>query len=312
MIVLDPHTAYWIQQLLNAVRLASLYVPLAMAYALVQGITNKVFLSFGDFAIYATFAAIYAALTMQSSDVDPWIILVMSLMAGLACAAALGYFAAKQLFIPLRNKSGQALMIASIGMSIVLQELMRINSGGKDIWLPSLFDQPYFVLVSGTFPVQIGVGQIVALIVSLVSLGIVMVIAKFTRFGLFWQACAQNETLAKLTGVDTDFVLRLTCMMSAMLASVAGWIIITTSGGISFHDGIMLGFKALFASVIGGFGTIAGAIKGGVFLAVAETLWTSSFQADYRDVAVFVLIVIMLIFNPDGLHANYSRRESEI
>lgn len=97
-----------------------------------------------------------------------------------------------------------------------------------------------------------------------------------------------------------------------MLASVAGWIIITTSGGISFHDGIMLGFKALFASVIGGFGTIAGAIKGGVFLAVAETLWTSSFQADYRDVAVFVLIVIMLIFNPDGLHTNYSRRESEI
>ena len=96
-----------------------------------------------------------------------------------------------------------------------------------------------------------------------------------------------------------------------MLASVSGWIIVTTSGGVNFSIGIMLGFKALFASVIGGFGTIAGAIKGGLFLAFAETLWTSVFPTDYRDVAVFGGIVLILAIKPDGLHGSYNRRESE-
>ena len=308
---LDPEIAYWIQQLLNAITLASFYVPLAMAYALVQGITNKIFLSFGDIAMYATFAAIYAALAMLQFDVDPWLIALTSLLAGISCAGALGHVAAKQIFIPFKNRSSQAFMIGSIGVSIVLQETMRIQSGSKDIWLPPVFDEQSFALFSGSFPIQIGFMQVITIATSIVSVSLVLMIANFTKFGLFWHACAQNESLAKLTGVDTDKVLGWTCVASAMLASVSGWIIVTTSGGINFSIGILLGFKALFASVIGGFGTIEGAIKGGLFLAFAETLWTSVFPSDYRDVAVFGAIVVILTIHPDGLHNPYQRRESE-
>jgi branched-chain amino acid transport system permease protein len=309
--VLDPQTAYWVQQLLNAIILASFYVPLAMAYALVQGLTNRIFLSFGDFAMYATFAAIYSALAMVQSDIDPWVITFASLGVGMACAGALGYFSANHIFIPLRNRSSQAFMIGSIGISIGLQEAMRIQSGGKDVWLPPLFDLQGFALFSGGFPVQIGLMQVIPMAVSIASVGAILLLTSHTKFGLFWHACAQNEALAKLTGLDTDQVLRWTCVVSAMLASVSGWIIVTTSGGINFSIGILLGFKALFASVIGGFGTIGGAIKGGLFLAFAETLWTSVFPSDYRDVAVFAVIVVILIFHPDGLHSPYQRRESE-
>jgi branched-chain amino acid transport system permease protein len=304
-------TAYWFQQLLNAVTLASFYVPLAMAYALVQGITNKIFLSFGDFAMYATFASIYAALAMVQKDVGPWLIVFASLVTGMACAAALGHLSASAIFIPLRNRSSQAFMIGSIGISIMLQEMMRIQSSSRDVWLPPLFDSQSIPIIAGSFPVQIGVLQVMAMLVSVSAVAIVLFVMKHSRFGLYWHACAQNEFLSKLTGLDADQVLRWTCVASATLASVSGWIIVTTSGGVSFSIGIMLGFKALFAAVIGGFGTIAGAIKGGIFLAFAETLWTSVFPSDYRDVAVFGAIILILVIMPDGLHSSYNRRESE-
>jgi branched-chain amino acid transport system permease protein len=309
--LVNHEIAYWFQQVLNAVTLASFYVPLAMAYALVQGITNKIFLSFGDFAMYATFAAIYSAIALVQNDVDPLITVSLSLAVGVVCAAALGYLSAKQIFIPLRNRSGQAFMIGSVGVSIMLQEVMSIQSGGRDAWLTPLFDSQSIPLVAGSFPVQIGVLKVLALLVSILSVTFVLVVMKFTRFGLYWHACAQNEVLAKLTGIDSDLVLRWTFMASAALASVSGWIIVTTSGGVNFSIGIMLGFKALFAAVIGGFGTIAGAIKGGIFLAVAETLWTSVFPTDYRDVFVFGAIIVILVIHPDGLHSPYRRRESE-
>jgi branched-chain amino acid transport system permease protein len=303
--------SYWIQQLLNAITLASFYVPLAMAYALVQGITNKIFLSFGDFAMYATFATIYTAVSMAQNDFDPWLIAFLSLAVGMVCAAALGHLSASQIFIPLRNRSSQAFMIGSIGVSIMLQEAMRIQSSNRDVWLFPLFDNQSIPLIGGSFPVQVGLIQVLSIVVSIITIIFVLVVMKFTKFGLYWYACAQNEVLAKLTGLNTDQVLRWACVASATLASVSGWIIVTTSGGVNFSIGIMLGFKALFATLIGGFGTIAGAVKGGVFLAFAETLWTSVFPTDYRDVAVFGVIIVILVLKPDGLHSSYQRRESE-
>ena len=309
--LVSHEAAYWFQQVINASSLASFYVPLAMAYALVQGITNKIFLSFGDFTMYATFASIYTALIALDYEVHPYVILLLSLLVGMICAAALGHVSATQIFTPLKNRSSQAFMIGSVGISIMLQEVMRIQSQNRDVWLSPLTENQPFKLISGSFPVQIGTMQLIAILVSAFVVSLVLFVMKFTKLGLYWQACSQSEILAKLTGIDTEKVLCWTCVSSAVLGSVSGWIIITTSGGINFAIGIMLGFKALFASVIGGFGTIAGAIKGGLFLAVAETLWTSVFPSDYRDLAVFALIIVILLVQPDGLHSPFNRRESE-
>ena len=113
---------YWLQQFLNACTLASFYVPLAVAFALVQGITNKIFLSFGDFAMYAAFAAIYAGLAGLLSGNDTAVILAMSLALAVLSSSALGHFAATHVFAPLIGHTSQAFMIASIGVSIALQE----------------------------------------------------------------------------------------------------------------------------------------------------------------------------------------------
>ena len=302
---------YWLQQLLNAITLASFYTPLAVAYALVQGITNKIFLSFGDFAMYAAFAAIYAALAGQVAGYETTFVLLGCIITAVACSAALGRFAARQVFAPLISKSSQAFMIASVGISIVLQETMRIQSGNRDLWLPVFFDGENVKVYGGAFPVQIGFMQITAIVLAVAAISILVYVMNHTATGRFWMACSQSEKLARLCGVNTSSVLVWSCVGSAALASVSGWIVAVAYGGVTFSMGLMLGFKAMFASVIGGFGTLNGAIVGGVFLAFVETLWTAALPLAYRDVGVFGLIILILILKPEGILGSAIRRESE-
>jgi branched-chain amino acid transport system permease protein len=307
-----PHElGYWLQQLVNAVTLASFYTPLAVAYALVQGITNRIFLSFGDFAMYAAFAAIYAALAGQVAGYETAFVLLGCIVIAVACSSALGKFAATQVFAPLITRSSQAFMIASVGISIVLQETMRIQSGNRDLWLPVFFDGENVRIYEGAFPVQIGFMQITAILLSVTSIGVLVYVMHYTATGRFWMACSQSEKLARLCGVDTSSVLVWSCVGSAALASVSGWIVAVAYGGVTFSMGLMLGFKAMFASVIGGFGTLNGAIVGGVFLAFVETLWTATLPLAYRDVGVFGLIILILILKPEGILGSAIRRESE-
>jgi branched-chain amino acid transport system permease protein len=302
---------YWLQQFLNACTLASFYVPLAVAFALLQGLTNKIFLSFGDFAMYAAFAAIYAGLASLLAGFNTATILVISLVLAALSSAALGHFAATHVVAPLISHTAQIFMIGSIGVSIALQEIMRLQSGARDQWLMPLFDRAAFRIFDGSFPVQIGFMQLIAMVTASLAIGIVIYIMQFTALGRYWKACSQSELLAKLSGVNTLSVLRWSCVGSAALASVSGWIIAVSYGGVSFSMGLMLGFKAMFASVIGGFGTVGGAIAGGIFLAFVETLWTAAFPLAYRDVAVFGFIILILMLKPEGLYSSSARRESE-
>ena len=302
---------YWLQQFLNACTLASFYVPLAMAFALVQGLTNKIFLSFGDFAMYAAFAAIYAGLAGLLAGNNTAVILAISLALAVFSSSALGQFAATHVFAPLIGHTSQAFMIASIGVSIALQEVMRLQGGARDLWMMPLFDGAAFRIFEGTFPVQIGVMQIISVATSALAIGTVFFIMQFTAAGRYWKACSQSERLAKLSGVNTLTVLRWSCIGSAALANVSGWNIAVSYGGVTFSMGLMLGFKAMFASVIGGFGTVSGAIIGGIFLAFLETLWTATFPLAYRDVAVFGFIILILMLKPEGLYSSATRRESE-
>ncbi|MDP1700802.1 MAG: branched-chain amino acid ABC transporter permease [Aestuariivirga sp.] len=309
--MLSHELGYWLQQFLNACMLASFYVPLAVAFALIQGLTNKIFLSFGDFAMYAAFAAIYAGLASLLAGNSAAAILATSLAFAVLSSSALGHFAATHVVAPLIGHTAQAFMIGSIGVSIALQEIMRLQSGARDLWLMPLFDGAPLRIFDGSFPVQIGIMQLVAMATAALATGTVLFVMQFTASGRYWKACSQSERLAKLCGVNTLTVLRWSCVGSAALANVSGWIIAVSYGGVSFSMGLMLGFKAMFASVIGGFGTVSGAIAGGIFLAFIETLWSAAFPLAYRDVAVFGFIILILMLKPEGLYSSAIRRESE-
>jgi branched-subunit amino acid ABC-type transport system permease component len=308
--ILSVIPGYWLQQAINCLVLASFYVTLATAYALLQGITNRIILSFGDFATYGAFAAVYAALWALLDGADGIAVVAIALFAGLTAAAALGRVSHALVFAPIIRGSGQAVMIASIGLSIVLQEVMRLQSDARDQWLPPLFSGG-IGLTGGVFPVQIGKTQLAVIATTFGAIAGLLAMMRYSTIGRLWRATSQNALLAQLSGVNTGAVFQWSFVAASMLASIAGWTIAVAYGGVSFAMGLVLGFKAMFAAIIGGFGTIGGAIAGGIFLAFVETVWTAAFPMAYRDVATFGIIILILTLKPEGLLGNEQRRESE-
>jgi branched-chain amino acid transport system permease protein len=308
---LDISAGYWLQQFFNGLVLASFYVTLATAYALLQGITNKIVLSFGDFATYGAFAAVYGSLWTMLGGHASTAVVVVALVAALLTAGVLGIAAHALVFAPIARAPGQAVMIASIGLSILLQETMRLQSDARDQWLPLLFPGKALVFGSGGFPAQFGVMQMISVAIGLAATALVLDTMRWSRAGRLWRACAQNARLAELSGVDTPQVLRWSFASAGALAGISGAIIALAYGGVSFHMGLVLGFKAMFAAVIGGFGTVGGAVAGGILLATLEVTWSAAFPLAYRDVAVFAIVVTILVLKPEGLVATKLRRESE-
>ena len=304
--------AYFLQQALNVVQLSTFYVPLAVAFALIQAITRKVFLSFGDVAMFGSFGAVYICFASLLRGDEEIVAALLSLLMAILCAASFGHLASRYVFAPLINKSSQAFMIASIGFSIALQELMRLQTGGRDIWIPPLFQGKDIVFSSGHYVLQISAITGLAMILSVVTVSGLAAILVFSRFGRNWRACSQEIALAKLCGVNTESVMRHTFMLGAGLSAVAGWTVAISYGGTSFSSGLMLGFKAMFAAVIGGFGSVRGAVLGAISLAVLEVLWSASFSTSYRDVGVFSFIVLVLLLRPEGLAGIGTQRESEM
>ncbi len=305
------NAGYWLQQCFNAVQLASFYIPLAVAFALIQGITKRVFLSFGDLAMFASFAAIYTCFDALVQGSGDWIAAGLALVMAIACSAALGVGINRGIFGKELSGSAQGFMIASVGLSIALQELMRLQSYSRDVWVPPLFQGETFLRIESAFPVVLPFMTTVAVLLSALALVGFLGVLKFTRFGRQWQACTQSLKLAELCGVNTDHVMAMTFATGAGLAAVSGWTSAISYGGTNFTIGLMLGFKAMFAAVVGGFGSVRGAVIGGLALAVMEVLWSALFSTTYRDVAVFAAIILILILRPEGLAGVQQRRESE-
>lgn len=302
---------YAIQQLVNACIVGALYSLLAVAYALLHGITNRIVLSFGDIASFGAFGTIYMMLLMLASNWQAGLAIGVVFLIAVTSTALLSAMVQRTVFTPLVRSPTQAIMIASIGISITLQEGLRLQSAGREQWLSPIFADPLvnadfdgFVLnVTGMHVLILGVAA--ALLVGLA------LVLTMSPAGRLWRACSQNLALAQLCGIDTSRVLAWTAAAAGGFAAVSGWIIAIGYGGVSFYMGLVLGLKALFATIIGGFGTIGGAIAGGFLLAGIETLWSAYFPIVYRDVAVFLIVILIFVIKPDGLLGVDLRRDSE-
>jgi len=303
---------YGLQQALNAAQIACLYSLLAVAYSLIHGVTGRIILSFGDVAMFGAFYICYTALLALLTGWPVALALVFVFVAGAAGTAALGDSLQRGIFSPLIKAPSQAIMIASIGVSIVLQEAMRLQSGGREQWLPPFAGDALVAGDLGGYSIRITTMQGVTVLLAASLLAMLGITLKMSRAGRYWRACTQNRVLAELCGIDVARVTRLTALASAFFAAASGWILAVTYGGVSFYMGLVLGLKALFASIIGGFGTIGGAVAGGIALAVLETGWTALFPIIYRDVAVFLVIILLLVLKPEGLLGVAVRRDSEV
>src|SRR5690606_7331440 len=190
---------------------------------------------------------------------------------------------------------------SAIGMSIVLQNFAQIVQGARVKPLPPIIGGGYTLMDSGTFAVQLSNVQILVVLITILLMVIFSWIVANTQLGRDMRACAQDLKMASLLGVNVDRTISYTFVIGAALAAVAGLMHLLYYGVIDFYIGFVAGIKAFTAAVLGGIGSLPGAMLGGLLIGLIETLWSAYSDIQYKDVAVFAILVLILLFRPTGL-----------
>jgi branched-chain amino acid transport system permease protein len=227
--------------------------------------------------------------------------LFLVLLVAMALTALYGWTVERLAYRPLRHSFRLAPLISAIGMSIVLQNYVQIVQGARVKPLPPLIEGGHTLFASEAFAVRLSNIQIIVVLTTLALMLAFSWIVAATRLGRDMRACEQDLRMASLLGVDTDRTISLTFVIGAALASVAGIMYLLYYGVIDFFIGFVAGVKAFTAAVLGGIGSLPGAMLGGLLIGLIETFWSAYFSIEYKDVAAFSILVIVLIFLPTGI-----------
>lgn len=299
---LSLHVAYLTQQVLNGLVIGSVIALVAAGYTLVYGITRHIQFAYGEMLAIGAFMTglAYALLTVGGWGTLAGVIL-LGLPFALSVGALGGYWIDRVVFRPLRHAETQTALIAAIGLSIFLQEFLRLTQGGQGRWMPPLMPGRIRLFDAGDFDVSIGYSQLVIVVVAAVlSLAQGWLLMR-TRIGRSYRACADDPRMASILGVDVTRVVAIAYSTGAALAAAAGAMLILHYGEAGAQMGVMFGFKALTAALLGGIGSFGGALLGGLIIGLIEALWAGYLDGAWRDAAVFAILVLVLMFRPAGL-----------
>ena len=293
---------YALQQLINAITLACVYGLLATGYTLVYAVVGQINLAFGELTMLAAIVTVVAGALLGAAGTAA---APLGLLAVLGLAAAIGMAGAwasdRLVFRNLRGAAPHVPLIAAVGLAILLQEAARLLHGSGDLWLQPPSSQRFTVAGGAGFPVVLSLSQLFLLSLTITVYAIVLRLLVGTRFGLAHRACAADRTTAALLGVDVDRTVARSFLLGGALAGLAGFVIVEYYGVANFFMGLMLGFKALAAAIVGGIGSVPGAMLGAAVVAGLEILWSGYFDLAAKDIAVFVLLTLVLVFRPTGL-----------
>ncbi len=293
---------YFFQQLINGLVLGSIYGLIAIGYTMVYGIVGMINFAHGDIFMIGGFIALITFLILVSIGMTMVpVILLLVLLVAMAVTALYGWTVERIAYRPLRQSFRLAPMLSAIGMSFVLSNFAQVSQGARVKPVPPIITGGYTLHDSGNFAVQLSNVQIVVVLTTIVLLAIFTYIVARTRFGRDMRACEQDQTMAALLGVDVDRTISMTFVIGASLAAVAGMMYLLYSGLVDFFMGFIAGIKAFTAAVLGGIGSLPGAMLGGLAIGLIETFWSAYFSVEYKDVAAFSILIIVLIFMPTGL-----------
>jgi branched-chain amino acid transport system permease protein len=293
---------YFFQQLINGLTLGSIYGLIAIGYTMVYGIIGMINFAHGDVFMVGAFIALIAFLLLVALGVTAIpLALFLVLLIAMALAALYGWVVERIAYRPLRHSFRLAPLISAIGMSIILQNYVQVAQGARVKPLPPLIQGGYTLIESDVFAVQVSNIQIIIVLTTVALMAIFARLVGSTRLGRDMRACEQDLKMAALLGVDTDRTISLTFVVGAALAAVAGIMYLLYYGVIDFFIGFVAGVKAFTAAVLGGIGSLPGAMLGGLAIGLIETFWSAYFSIEYKDVAAFSILVVVLIFLPSGI-----------
>jgi branched-chain amino acid transport system permease protein len=297
----------FLQQIINGLVLGSMYALIALGYTMVYGIIQLINFAHGEVLMIGALTswAIIGMMKAGMPGVPGWLILLLALIIACIVCAALNYTIEKVAYRSLRSSPRLAPLITAIGMSILLQTIAMI------IFEPTFKSYPNLI---GNEPINVGgavitVTQIFILGITAVCLAILSFIVGKTNLGRAMRATAENPRVAALMGVKPDTVISATFIIGAVLAAIAGVMWATNYGTVQHTMGFLPGLKAFTAAVLGGIGNLAGAVVGGIFLGLVESIGAGYLGAitggvlgsHYVDILAFTVLIIVLTLRPSGL-----------
>lgn len=294
--------AYALQQLINGVTLGMIYGLIAIGYTMVYGIIGMINFAHGDVFMIGAFLSLIAltGLSMLGISSVP-LALALTLLMAVGIAALYGWTVERVAYRPLRGSFRLAPLISAIGMSIVLQNFVQVSQGARVKPIAPVIPGGVQIMNLDGFAVQLSWMQIAIVATTLVVLALFTWLVSATPLGRSMRACEQDLKMAGLLGIDTDRTISLTFVIGAALAAVAGFMFLLYYGVIDFFIGFIAGVKAFTAAVLGGIGSLPGAVLGGLAIGLIETFWSAYFSVQYKDVAAFSILILVLIFLPTGL-----------
>jgi branched-chain amino acid transport system permease protein len=289
---------YFFELFLGGLTRGSIYALIALGYTMVYGIIELINFAHGEIYMIGAFTALIFANVLTLMGMNELAILALAVVLAVGYAAAYGYTLEKIAYKPLRHAQRLSPLISAIGMSIFLQNYVLLAQTSQFVPFPNLLPE---------IPLLESIAHIIrpAEVLILATTALVMVLLtcliKFTRMGKAMRATAQDKQMAMLAGVNVNRVISMTFIIGSSLAALGGVLIATHIGMINFYIGFIAGIKAFTAAVLGGIGSVPGAVVGGMVLGWTESFATGYVSSDYEDVFAFALLVLILIFRPEGI-----------
>ncbi|EKZ5283933.1 branched-chain amino acid ABC transporter permease LivH [Klebsiella aerogenes] len=293
--------AFFLQQLFNGLTLGAVYGLIAIGYTMVYGIIGMINFAHGEvYMVSAYLCAIGLALLAYFGIHSFPLLIFGTLVFTIIVTGVYGWAIERIAYRPLRNSTRLAPLISAIGMSLILQNYVQLSQGPNQQGIPTLM-HGVLRLTVGDGVVQITWTKIFILLAAFIGMVVLSWIINHTQLGRVCRATQQDRRMAAILGINTDRVISLVFMIGAAMAGLAGVLVTMNYGTFDFYIGFIIGIKAFTAAVLGGIGSLPGAMLGGLLLGVAEAQFAGLVNSDYKDVFSFALLVAILIFRPQGL-----------
>jgi len=292
----------FLQQIINGLTLGSIYALIAIGYTMVYGIIGMINFAHGEIYMIGAYVGVIVitALAMLGLETIP-LILLLTLAISILVTSCYGWTVERTAYRPLRGSPRLVPLISAIGMSIFLQNYVQLGQGARDVAMQPLITGGWRFGPEDGFQVYLSYMQVIIAVVTVVFMTLLTLFISRSRLGRACRACSQDREMANLLGIDTDRVIALTFVLGAALAAVAGVLVSLYYGLVNPFIGFIAGLKAFTAAVLGGIGSIPGAMLGGVVLGLTESFTSAYLSTEYKDVVAFSLLVLVLLFRPTGL-----------
>ena len=292
----DP--VYFLELFLGGLTRGSIYALIALGYTMVYGIIQLINFAHGEIYMIGAMTSLIVASVLGLWGWHSGVIVVLAIAFAIIYSCAYGFTVEKIAYKPLRAAPRLSALISAIGMSLFLQNYVMLAQTPNFLPYESLipdfeFWEPFAHIITA-----VEMTIIVTTVIVMILLGMLI---KFTKIGKAMRATAQDKIMAALLGINVNNVISTTFVVGSATAAIGGVLIACHVGQINFFIGFLAGLKAFIAAVLGGIGSVPGAVLGSLVLGISESFFTGYFWSEYEDVFAFSILVIILIFRPSGI-----------